>query len=52
MAERLHMLVRESGSDALNIRVHLPGIPREAIREQIAGLASDVVLPVRKLLAG
>jgi alkanesulfonate monooxygenase SsuD/methylene tetrahydromethanopterin reductase-like flavin-dependent oxidoreductase (luciferase family) len=52
MAERLHMLVRDSGSDALNIRVHLPGIPREAIREQIAGLASDVVPLLRKLLAG
>jgi alkanesulfonate monooxygenase SsuD/methylene tetrahydromethanopterin reductase-like flavin-dependent oxidoreductase (luciferase family) len=43
LAERLDRAVRESGADSLNLRIHLPGMPPEAVRDQIAGLGSDVL---------
>jgi alkanesulfonate monooxygenase SsuD/methylene tetrahydromethanopterin reductase-like flavin-dependent oxidoreductase (luciferase family) len=43
MADELADLVAATGVDALNLRVHLPGITPAAVREQIAGLASDVL---------
>lgn len=45
MADRLQALLQATGADALNIRVHLPQYPREAIREQI-GLLTEQVLPL------
>jgi alkanesulfonate monooxygenase SsuD/methylene tetrahydromethanopterin reductase-like flavin-dependent oxidoreductase (luciferase family) len=37
----------ESGCDALNIRVHVPGVPAEAVREQIVRIGDDVLPGVR-----
>lgn len=50
MAQELADLVHTSGADALNLRVHLPGISPSSVREQIAGLASEVVPVLRTLL--
>ena len=52
MAERLHAVLVATGGDALNLRVHLPGIPAAAIREQIALLAAEVVPRLRSLSVG
>jgi alkanesulfonate monooxygenase SsuD/methylene tetrahydromethanopterin reductase-like flavin-dependent oxidoreductase (luciferase family) len=52
LAEQLHAALRETGASALNLRVHLPGLPREDVREQIAALGQDVLPRVRALLAG
>lgn len=50
MASLLVDLLRSTRSDGLNLRIHLPGMPPAAVREQIAGLASDVVPVVRRAL--
>ena len=42
LAERLDQVVRDSGADALNIRVHLPGIPPREVRQQIVRLGTEV----------
>ncbi len=47
MAEALADLLRVTGADGLNLRIHLPGIPAPAAREQIAGLTSDVLPALR-----
>lgn len=52
MAERLAALMRATTCQAINLRVHLPGIPPELIRDQITALAADVVPRLRDLLAG
>ncbi len=49
MAERLGATVREVGADALNLRIHLPGISPEQAREQIAQIGSIVVTSLRKM---
>jgi alkanesulfonate monooxygenase SsuD/methylene tetrahydromethanopterin reductase-like flavin-dependent oxidoreductase (luciferase family) len=51
MAAQLAGLIEATGADGLNLRVHLPGIPPDAIRAQIAALARDVLPPLRRLLA-
>jgi alkanesulfonate monooxygenase SsuD/methylene tetrahydromethanopterin reductase-like flavin-dependent oxidoreductase (luciferase family) len=43
--------LRESGCDALNIRVHVPGVTAEVVREQIVRIGRDVVPGVRAGLA-
>ena len=43
LAERLDRVVRESGADALNLRVHLPGMAPPQVREQIVRLGAEVV---------
>jgi alkanesulfonate monooxygenase SsuD/methylene tetrahydromethanopterin reductase-like flavin-dependent oxidoreductase (luciferase family) len=43
LAERLRGVLRDSGADALNLRVHLPGMSPAAIREQIVRLGDEVV---------
>lgn len=48
MVERLQTLLTESGANALNLRLHLPGIPAGAIREQIAALTEQVVSRLRQ----
>ena len=44
---RLCALVEATKSDALNLRVHLPGIPPEAVRDQIEALGTEVVRPLK-----
>jgi alkanesulfonate monooxygenase SsuD/methylene tetrahydromethanopterin reductase-like flavin-dependent oxidoreductase (luciferase family) len=44
---RLCELIDATNIDALNLRVHLPGIPPEAIREQIEALGTEVVGPLK-----
>ena len=36
-----------SGGDALNLRVHVPGVSPGAVREQIARLGDEVLGPLR-----
>ncbi|HUJ63903.1 MAG TPA: LLM class flavin-dependent oxidoreductase [Acidimicrobiales bacterium] len=40
-------VMKSSGADGLNLRIHLPGMAPAAIREQIAGLVSDVLPRLR-----
>lgn len=44
---RLCELIDVTKSDALNLRVHLPGMPPEAVREQIEILGTQVIGPLR-----
>src|SRR4051794_25711789 len=41
-----------AGADALNLRVHVPGVSPTAAREQIAGLGDSVLPRLRQALAG
>jgi hypothetical protein len=41
-----------AGADALNLRVHVPGVSPEAAREQIAALGDTVLPRLRHALAG
>jgi alkanesulfonate monooxygenase SsuD/methylene tetrahydromethanopterin reductase-like flavin-dependent oxidoreductase (luciferase family) len=45
---RLRAVVAATGSDALNLRVHLPGMSPEAVRAQIEVLGREVVEPLRE----
>jgi alkanesulfonate monooxygenase SsuD/methylene tetrahydromethanopterin reductase-like flavin-dependent oxidoreductase (luciferase family) len=47
LADRLRGVLRDSGADALNLRVHLPGMAPAAIREQIVRLGDEVVPRLR-----
>jgi len=51
MADRLVELMTSCGADHLNLRLHLPGIPAEAIRAQIEVLGREVVPRVEAALA-
>jgi alkanesulfonate monooxygenase SsuD/methylene tetrahydromethanopterin reductase-like flavin-dependent oxidoreductase (luciferase family) len=51
MADRLAHVVKASGSDCINIRVHLPGIPAPDIRDQIVRLGEEMVPRLRTQLA-
>jgi alkanesulfonate monooxygenase SsuD/methylene tetrahydromethanopterin reductase-like flavin-dependent oxidoreductase (luciferase family) len=44
---RLSELIKATKTDAINLRVHLPGMPPEAIREQIETLGTEVVRPLK-----
>jgi alkanesulfonate monooxygenase SsuD/methylene tetrahydromethanopterin reductase-like flavin-dependent oxidoreductase (luciferase family) len=48
-AARLHDVLTAAGANAINLRIHLPGMPPEHVREQIVGLGHDVVPRLRKL---
>ena len=50
VAEELAAVAREAGADALNLRVHVPGVAPSAAREQIAGLGDAVVPALRDAL--
>jgi hypothetical protein len=50
IVDRLAAIATETGADALNLRVHLPGIPHEQIRQQIVRLADEVVPALRDRL--
>ena len=52
VAGQLADSVHATGADALNLRVHVPGVPRDAARAQIAGLGDEVVPIVRTALSG
>jgi alkanesulfonate monooxygenase SsuD/methylene tetrahydromethanopterin reductase-like flavin-dependent oxidoreductase (luciferase family) len=39
--------LRRSGCDALNLRVHVPGVPPDAVREQIVRIGTEVLGAVR-----
>jgi hypothetical protein len=44
---RLADTMTRTGADALNLRVHLPGIPPGVIRDQIVRLVNEVVPGLR-----
>jgi hypothetical protein len=50
MAETLHQTMLEVGADAINLRIHLPGIHADDARRQITALADDVVPRLRQRL--
>lgn len=52
IADTLVEVARTAGADALNLRVHVPGIAPAAAREQIIELGLRVAGPVRAALAG
>jgi hypothetical protein len=41
-----------SGADALNIRVHVPGVDAASVHAQTERLGTEVLPDVRKALAG
>ncbi len=49
LAERIVAIQRDTGVDAINLRIHLPGIAAEAVRDQIAGLTESVLPAMRRL---
>ena len=49
MAERLAATAREVGADALNLRVQLPGMSPEQVREQIEQIGATVVASLREI---
>lgn len=49
LAQRIHTIWRSSGADAVNLRVHLPGVPASEIRGQIGVLADEVLPPLREM---
>jgi alkanesulfonate monooxygenase SsuD/methylene tetrahydromethanopterin reductase-like flavin-dependent oxidoreductase (luciferase family) len=48
LAERLAAAVEEVGADALNLRVQLPGMAREEVRDQITAIGTMVVGRLRE----
>jgi alkanesulfonate monooxygenase SsuD/methylene tetrahydromethanopterin reductase-like flavin-dependent oxidoreductase (luciferase family) len=49
VAGRLAATMREVGADALNLRVQLPGMSPEQVREQIAQIGTTVVASLKKI---
>ncbi len=49
MVARLAAVLTEVGADALNLRVQLPGMPHEHVREQIERIGTTVVQPLKRL---
>jgi alkanesulfonate monooxygenase SsuD/methylene tetrahydromethanopterin reductase-like flavin-dependent oxidoreductase (luciferase family) len=52
LAARVADVVHASGADALNVRVHVPGIDAASVREQIGRLGTEVLPDVREALTG
>jgi hypothetical protein len=50
VAETLADAASRAGADALNLRMHVPGVPLEAARDQIVRLGDAVLDPLRKAL--
>lgn len=50
-ADAIADAARRAGCDAVNLRIHVPGVSPAAARDQIAALGSDVVTPLRSRLA-
>ncbi len=51
LAERLSAVVQATGATTLDLRVHLPGVPPHAVREQIHRLGTTVVPRLKETLA-
>jgi hypothetical protein len=51
VAARLHETLLATGADALNLRVHLPGITTDDIRRQIARLGEEMLPELRSLMS-
>jgi len=51
VAEGLIAVARAVDADAMNLRVHVPGVAPASVREQIVGLGDEVVPRVRDALA-
>jgi alkanesulfonate monooxygenase SsuD/methylene tetrahydromethanopterin reductase-like flavin-dependent oxidoreductase (luciferase family) len=51
VADQLVDALHAAGADALNLRVHVPGVTRDAARAQISGLGDQVVPLVRDALS-
>ena len=49
MVARLAAVMGEVGADALNLRVQLPGMPPEQVREQIERIGASVVTPLKRV---
>jgi alkanesulfonate monooxygenase SsuD/methylene tetrahydromethanopterin reductase-like flavin-dependent oxidoreductase (luciferase family) len=52
VAESLLAVMNRAGADAVNVRVHAPGIAPEAVREQITALAGVVTALKKRLTVG
>jgi len=52
LAQRLATSARESGANALNLRVQLPGMTPDEVRTQIERIGSDVVPALKKIWSG
>jgi hypothetical protein len=52
IAERTADAARRAGADAINLRVHVPGIAPELVRDQIGQLGDAVVPDLRTRLSG
>jgi alkanesulfonate monooxygenase SsuD/methylene tetrahydromethanopterin reductase-like flavin-dependent oxidoreductase (luciferase family) len=50
MAERLAATIGDVGADALNLRVQLPGMSPDEVRDQIAQIGSTVVVSLKQIL--
>ncbi|HEX4244217.1 MAG TPA: hypothetical protein VHY77_01510, partial [Acidimicrobiales bacterium] len=50
MADGLHQTMVDVGADAINLRIHLPGISADDARRQIVALAEAVVPRLRDRL--
>lgn len=50
LAQAVADTMARAGADALNVRVHAPGVPSEAVREQIVAIGSEVLPRLRKEL--
>ena len=51
LVERLAATMSRVGADALNLRVQLPGMAPQLVREQVEQIGSVVVAPLKKVLA-
>lgn len=51
VADQLVETLARAGADAVNLRVHVPGVSPAAAREQIVRLGEEVVAPLRAALA-
>ena len=49
MVARLAAVVNEVGADAVNLRIQLPGMAPEQVREQIERIGATVVEPLKSL---
>jgi alkanesulfonate monooxygenase SsuD/methylene tetrahydromethanopterin reductase-like flavin-dependent oxidoreductase (luciferase family) len=52
MVTALLAIVRQVGADALNLRIQLPGMPPEHVREQIEHIGANVVGPLKERWRG
>jgi alkanesulfonate monooxygenase SsuD/methylene tetrahydromethanopterin reductase-like flavin-dependent oxidoreductase (luciferase family) len=52
VADGLVDAMRRAGADALNVRIHVPGLAPELVREQIVALGDGVLDRVRASLSG